>query len=185
MSSASQSHDVGSGPSPWLAQEQLRWYALHTRARHEKAIERRLREQGMETFVPTTIQVHRWSDRKKKVEVPLFSCYVFIRSALSAEDRTRVYQVESVHGFVGTRGSSLPIPDDQIESIQKVLTQTAPWRSYPFLKIGQRVRVRGGAMDGVEGVFLSENGDHSLIISIDAIQRSMAVRIDGYDVEPV
>jgi transcription antitermination factor NusG len=185
MSSANQSYEVGNGPNPWLAQGELRWYALHTRARHEKAIERRLREQGMEAFVPTTIQVHSWSDRKKKVEVPLFSCYVFIRSALSAEDRTRVYRVESVHGFVGTRGSSLPIPDDQIESIQKVLTQTAPWRSYPFLKVGQRVRVRGGAMDGVEGAFLSENGDHSLIISIDAIQRSMAVRIDGYDVEPV
>ncbi len=185
MSSANQSYQVDSGSSPLVSQDVLRWYALHTRARHEKAIERRLRDQGMQTFVPTTIQVHRWSDRKKKVEVPLFSCYVFIRSALSAEDRTRVYQVESVHGFVGTRGSSLPIPDEQIESIQKVLTQTAPWRSYPFLKAGQRVRVRGGAMDGVEGVFLSENGDHSLIISIDAIQRSMAVRIDGYDVEPV
>ena len=185
MSSANQSYQVDSGLSPLVSQDALRWYALHTKARHEKAIERRLRDQGMETFVPTTVQVHRWSDRKKKVEVPLFSCYVFIRSSLSAEDRTRVYQVDSVHGFVGTRGSSLPIPDEQIESIQKVLTQTAPWRSYPFLKVGQRVRVRGGAMDGVEGVFLSENGDHSLIISIDAIQRSMAVRIDGYDVEPV
>jgi transcription antitermination factor NusG len=90
-----------------------------------------------------------------------------------------------VHGFVGAGGASLPIPDDQIESIQKVLRQSAPWRSYPFLKVGQRVRIRGGAMDGVEGVLLSENGDHSLIISVDAIQRSMAVRIDGYDVEPV
>ena len=185
MSTPSQSYEVGSDPSQWIAQEELRWYALHTRARHEKAIERRLRDQGMETFVPTTIQVHHWSDRKKKVEVPLFSCYVFICCALSAEDRSRVYQVDGVHGFVGTRGTSLPIPDEEIESIQKVLTQTAPWRSYPFLKVGQRVRVRGGAMDGVEGVFLSENGDHSLIISVDAIQRSMAVRIDGYDVEPV
>jgi len=185
MSSANQSYEVDSGLSQLVSQHAPRWYALHTRARHEKAIERRLRDQGMETFVPTTIQVHRWSDRKKEVEVPLFSCYVFLRSSLSAEDRTRVYQVESVHGFVGTRGSSLPIPDDQIESIQKVLAQTAPWRSYPFLKVGQRVRVRGGAMDGVEGVFLSENGDNSLIISIDAIQRSMAVRIDGYDVEPI
>ncbi len=174
-----------SEPGQLGSTEGLRWYALHTRARHEKAIEKRLRDQGMETFVPTTVEVHRWSDRKKKVEVPLFSCYVFIRCALSAQDRTLVHQVESVHGFVGNRGSSLPIPDDQIESIQKVLTQTAPWRSYPFLKAGQRVRVRGGAMDGVEGVFLSENGDHSLIISVDAIQRSMAVRIDGYDVVPV
>jgi transcription antitermination factor NusG len=185
MSTSNQSHEVGGGPSEWIAQNELRWYALHTRARHEKAVERRLRDQGMEPYVPTTMEVHRWSDRKKKVEVPLFSCYVFIRCLLSAEDRTRVYGVESVHGFVGMRGSSLPIPDEQIESIQKVLTQTAPWRSYPFLKVGQRVRIRGGAMDGVEGVFLSENGDHSLIISVDAIQRSMAVRIDGYDVEPL
>jgi transcription antitermination factor NusG len=189
MSSPYQSYEkgyeVGSAPSQFAPQDGLRWYALHTRARHEKAIEGRLRDQGMEAFVPTTTEVHRWSDRKKKVEVPLFSCYVFLRCALSSEDRTRVYRVESVHGFVGSRGSSLPIPDEQIEGIQKVLTQTAPWRSYPFLKVGQRVRVRGGAMDGVEGVFLSENGDHSLIISVDAIQRSMAVRIDGYDVEPV
>jgi transcription antitermination factor NusG len=182
---AYESCEVSSGVNEAVSQSELRWYALHTRARHEKAIERRLREQGMETFVPTTTEVHRWSDRKKKVEVPLFSCYVFVRCGLSAEDRTRVYQVDSVHGFVGSRGSSLPIPDEQIESIQKVLAQTAPWRSYPFLKVGQRVRVRGGAMDGVEGVFLSENGDHSLIISVDAIQRSMAVRIDGYDVEPI
>jgi transcription antitermination factor NusG len=163
----------------------VRWYALHTRARHEKAIEKRLREQGMETFLPTAIEVHRWSDRKKKVEVPVFSCYVFVHCALNSEDRMRVYQIESVHGFVGSRGTSLPIPDEQIEALRRVVTQNAPWREYPFLKAGQRVRVRGGAMDGVEGVFVSENGDHSLIISIDAIQRSMVVRIDGYHVEPV
>jgi transcription antitermination factor NusG len=185
VSSANQSYDVSSDHSQWPSTEEPRWYALHTRARHEKAVEKRLRDQGMETFLPTAVEVHRWSDRKKKVEVPLFSCYVFVRCALSAEDRTHVYQIESVHGFVGTRGNSLPIPDEQIESIRKVLTQSEPWRSYPFLKAGQRVRVRGGAMDGVEGVFLSENGDHSLIISVDAIQRSMAVRIDGYHVEPV
>ncbi len=185
MSSRNQSHEMSSELSQWVLREDLHWYALHTRARHEKAVERRLRDQGMETFLPTAMEMHRWSDRKKKVEVPLFNCYVFLRCALSAEDRTRVYQVESVHGFVGVRGASLPIPDEQIESIRKVVTQSAPWRSHPFLKAGQRVRVLGGAMDGVEGVFVSENGDHSLIISVDAIQRSMAVRIDGYDVEPV
>jgi transcription antitermination factor NusG len=184
MSSANQSYEVSNGPSQSVSQEEPRWYALHTRVRHEKSVERRLRDRGMEVFLPTTLEVHRWSDRKTKVEVPLFSCYVFVRCALSAEDRTRVYQVESVHGFVGVRGASLPIPDEQIESIQKVLTQSAG-RSHPFLQVGQRIRIRGGAMDGVEGVFLSENGDHSLIISVDAIQRSMAVRIDGYDVEPV
>lgn len=185
MGSAHQTYEVSSESSHWASQETMRWYALHTKARHEKAVERRLNSQGMETFLPTAIQVRSWSDREKKVEVPIFSCYVFIRCALSAEDRKRVYQLESVHGFVGGGGVSLSIPDDQIENIHKVLTNSTPWCWYPFLKVGQRVRVRGGAMNGVEGMFVSENGDHSLIISVHAIHRSLAVRIDGYDVEPV
>jgi transcription antitermination factor NusG len=165
--------------------EPVCWYALHTRPRHERVVENRLREQGMETFLPTIRESHRWSDRKKVVEVPLFSCYVFVRCALNADERTKVYRVESALGFVGTRGAGVPIPDEQIESVRAVLSQTVPCRSHPFLKVGQRVRVCGGAMDGVEGVFLSENGDHSLVISVDVIQRSLAVRIDGYDVKPV
>jgi transcription antitermination factor NusG len=177
--------DSGMNSATAGAAESLAWYALHTQARHEKTVERRLREQGMETFLPLSQEVHAWSDRKKKVEVPLFNCYVFVRCTLSAQDRMRVYRVDSVHGFVGSRGVGQPIPDEQIEAVRAVLAQTTPWRAHPFLKTGQRVRVRGGALDGVEGVFLSENGDHSLIISVDVIQRSMAVRIDGYGVEPV
>ncbi len=185
MSSVSQIDELGGAESSWAAEDQARWYALHTRARHEKAVERRLREQGMETFLPIAHEVHAWSDRKKKVEVPLFNCYVFVRCKLCAEDRMRVYQIDSVHGFVGVRGAGMPIPDEQIEAIRVVLAQEKPWRAHPYLKAGQRVRVRGGALDGVQGVFLSENGDHSLIISVEAIQRSMAVRIDGYQVEPL
>lgn len=185
MSSLSQTFEVGSALAPWAVAEAPRWYALHTRSRHERVVEHRLREQGMETFLPIMSALHHWSDRKKKVEIPLFSCYVFVRCALSPEDRARVYRVDSVLGFVGVRGAGLPIPDDQIENIRTVLAQRTPWCSHPFLKAGQRVRVRGGALDGVEGIFLSENGDHSLVVSVDVIQRSLAVRIDGYDVEPL
>jgi transcription antitermination factor NusG len=160
------------------------WYALHTRSRHEKAVASRLRECGLQTYLPTVQEVHRWSDRKKKVEVPLFSCYVFLRCELTPENRNHVYRIDSVLGFVGN-GAGMEIPEEQIENVRTLLSQTAPWRSHPFLKAGQRVRVRGGALDGMEGIFLSENGDHSLVISVDAIQRSMAVRIDGYDVVPV
>jgi transcription antitermination factor NusG len=185
MMSGGTSDGAASKMAPLAAAEQVCWYALHTRARHERVVEHRLREEGLETFLPTVRETHRWSDRKKVVEVPLFSCYVFVHCALSAEDRTKVYRVDSALGFVGTRGAGLPIPDEQIESVRAVLSQTAPCRSHPFLKVGQRVRVCGGAMDGVEGVFLSENGDNSLVISVDVIQRSLAVRIDGYDVKPI
>lgn len=185
MSSISQNYQPNVAVAPWTAQENVRWYALHTHARHERVVEHRLREQGMETFLPVVREVHRWSDRKKKVEVPLFNCYVFVHCALSERDRMIVHRVDSVLGFVGVHGVGISIPDEQIDSIRTVLEQAAPSRSHPFLKAGQRVRVRGGALDGVEGVFLSEKGDHSLIISIDAIQRSIAVRIDGYDIEPL
>src|SRR6266446_2925486 len=100
MSSVIQSHEVSNTLAPLPAMEKLRWYALHTRARHERVVENRLREQGLEAFLPTVRETHRWSDRKKTVEVPLFSCYVFVRCALSSADRTRVYRVDSVHGFV-------------------------------------------------------------------------------------
>jgi transcription antitermination factor NusG len=185
VSTLNQSSEPGAALSPGTEEEALRWYALHTRARHERVVEHRLREQGMETFLPTMQEVHRWSDREKKVDVPLFNCYVFVRCSLGAEDRTQIYRVDSILGVVGSRGVGLPIPDEQIDSVRTLLAQKSPWRAHPFLKAGQRVRVRGGAMDGVEGVFVSENGDHSLVISVDVIQRSLAVRIDGYDVEPV
>lgn len=161
------------------------WYALHTRSRHERVVAHRLHECGLQTYVPVVQEVRKWSDRKKKVEVPLFSCYVFLRCNLNPENRNHVYRIDSVLGFVGGGGVGMAIPDGQIETVRALLSQTAPWRSHPFLKAGQRVRVRGGALDGIEGIFLEENGDHSLVISVDAIQRSMAVRIDGYDVVPV
>jgi len=185
MSSSSQSYEVGNQIAPWGTRQQQCWYALHTRARHERVVEHRLREQGLETFLPTITEVHYWSDRKKKVEVPLFGCYVFVRCGWTPEDRSNVYRVDSVLGFVGVKGTGTPIPEEQIENVRTLLLQERPCRSHPFLKVGQRVRVRGGAMDGIEGVFVSENGDQSLIISVDVIQRSLAVRIEGYDVEPV
>jgi len=165
--------------------EDVRWYALHTRSRHERVVAHRLRECGLEAYLPMVQEVHRWSDRKKKIEVPLFSCYVFLRCELNPENRNHVYQIDSVLGFVGGGAAGMAIPNEEIESVRLLLSLTAPWRSHPFLRAGQRVRVNGGAMDGVEGIFLSENGDQSLIISVNAIQRSLAVRIDGYDVIPV
>ena len=81
------------------------------------------------------------------------------------------------------RGEAVPIPDEQIDALRTVITHHVPWAEHPFLKIGQRVRIRGGSLEGVEGVLLSRDGDRTLIISVDAIQRSLAVRIEGYDVE--
>jgi transcription antitermination factor NusG len=184
MSSSNQAWEFPS-PVPPIATQEEHWYAVQTRARHEKTVAGRLQEQGLATFLPLVREVHRWSDRRKLVELPLFSCYVFVKLAPTGEDRARVYQMDGVFHIVGVRGEGTPIPDEQIQAIRTLVEQDLPWSFHPFLKIGQRVRIRGGAMDGVEGVLLSRNGDRTLVVSVDVIQRSMAVRIEGYDVEPL
>jgi len=167
-----------------MKQEPANWYAVQTRARNEKVIAERLQEQGLDTFLPLVTEIRRWSDRKKKVELPLFSCYVFVKLVISnSQERMSVYRTNGVFGIVSMRGEAIPIPEEQIDALRTVVTQQVSWSAHPFLKVGQRVRIRGGSMDGVEGVLLSANGDRTLIISVDAIQRSLAVRVQGYDVE--
>ena len=97
----------------------------------------------------------------------------------------RVLRVEGVFGLVGARGEGTPIPNEQIDAVRSVVNGQLPWSSHTILKIGQRVRIRSGALDGLEGILVSRNGDSTLVISVDAIQRSLAVRVEGYAVEPV
>jgi transcription termination/antitermination protein NusG len=172
-----------SQPVPQVEPEAESWYGLHTRPRHEKIVAQRLEERGVTAFLPLVTEVHRWSDRKKTVQLPLFSCYVFAKFTPDRSERLRVLRVDGVFGLVGARGEGTPIPDAQIDAVRSLVETELQWSSHPFLKIGQRVRIRSGALDGMEGILLSRNGDQTLVISIDAIQRSLAVRVEGYEVE--
>lgn len=169
--------------APAIQVESGSWYAVQTRARHEKIVEQRLLERDVTTFLPLVTEVHRWSDRNKTVQVPLFNCYMFAKLTPTNVDRLRVLRVEGVLGLVGARCEGTPIPDDQIESVRTLVEERMPWSPHPFLKIGQRVRVRGGALDGLEGILVSRSGGRALVISVDAIQRSISVCVEGYDVE--
>jgi transcription antitermination factor NusG len=159
------------------------WYALHTRVHREKLVERRLRALGLSTFLPVTTEVHRWSDRQKVIELPLFASYVFVQLDNGHSARRQVLGVDGIVGLVGDRGRGTPIPDSQIDAVRTLVTQKISCSPRPFLTVGQRVRVRGGALDGVEGVLLAcERGD-TLVVSVDVLGRSLGVSVAGYQVE--
>jgi transcription antitermination factor NusG len=162
-----------------------RWYAILTRAQHEKAVAHRLAERGVETFLPTVRETHRWKDRKKVVELPLFSCYLFVKLMPRNEDRQRVLRTDSVLGLVGAQGFGTPIPDSQIDSVRILVQEKLPFCTHPFLKVGQRVRIRGGALNGIEGIFVSRQGERRLVLSVDAMHRSLSIQVEGYEVEPI
>jgi transcription antitermination factor NusG len=159
------------------------WYAVQTRARHEKVVVQRFHDKGLTTFLPLVTEVRRWSDRWKSLELPLFSCYVFVKIMNTNEDRLKVLCTDSVFDFVGVSRYGTPIPDEQIDAVRTIVRERVNWRSYPFLKIGQRVRIRSGALNGVEGILVSRDGERSVVVSVEAIQRSLSVRIEGYEIE--
>jgi transcription antitermination factor NusG len=161
------------------------WYAVHTTARHEKRVAAHLEEKRVCTFLPLLVQLHKWSDRTSQVEVPMFSCYAFVRVGQTAEERLKVLRTPGVIGFVGSERQGTPIPDEQIESLRTAVQNKMACSPHPFVNAGKRVRVRGGSLDGIEGILVRQGADQSLILSVELLHRSMAIRVEGYEVELV
>jgi transcriptional antiterminator NusG len=180
-------HMLGDGSRlshTWATATEKSWFAVQTRPRHEKTVAAGFKEKGIGAFLPLLSENHRWSDRCRSVDVPLFPGYVFIHTADTAATRVSVLRTCGVIRFVGVRGTGLPIPDEQIESVRIILEHGIRLTPFPYLNVGQRVRIRGGSLEGVQGILLGMNDDQSLIISVELIQRSLAVRVSGYQVEP-
>jgi len=163
----------------------LHWYAVWSRSRHEKLVASALTNIGVTTFLPLVPEMHRWSDRHKSVDVPLFPGYVFVQIPNSAEARLHVLKTSGVVQFVGNRQGAVSIQDKEINDVMAVLDQRVSCSPYPFLQLGQRVRICGGALDGIEGVLISRDSGSKLVISIELIRRSLAVSVYNLDVEPV
>jgi len=160
-----------------------RWYAFRTRSRHEKRASQQLQDAGIQTFLPLASELREWSDRRKVVEMPLFPGYGFVRINYLSADRVRVLSVHGIVSFVGPNGSGTPVPDHQIDDLRTLMQHKTPCQPHPYVEVGQRVRIRGGALDGVEGVLTEQRDDRSLVISLDSIQRAVSIRIEGYQLE--
>lgn len=172
--------------SAGVAQPDLSWFAIQTWPRYEKKVSAELQRKDIDVFLPLFSSKHRWSDRTRVIHSPLFPSYVFVRlkEMETADRRISVLGTDGVKSFVGAGGRGTPIPDTQIDAVRTIVTEGIPFCPHPYLNIGQRVRIRGGSLDGVEGILLAKYDDLSLIISIHFIQRSLSIRVAGYAVEP-
>ena len=161
------------------------WYAVLTRSRQEKMAASMLEYLEVATFLPLLRQERRWSDRKQMVSVPLFPSYLFVRIATTAEILLRVLKVPGVVDFVRSSTGPVAIADGEIADVRAVLSHGVGCSPYPFLRIGDRVRVVRGSLTGVEGTLIRSGAQSKLVISVEMIQRSVAVSVSESDVEPV
>jgi transcription antitermination factor NusG len=169
---------------PAKPSEDSSWFAVQTRPRHEKRVRLGLQEKGVRTFLPLYREKRQWTDRQQWVELPLFSHYVFVQIPVAAESRVRVLRTSGVVRFAGVPGCGTPVPDEQIANLQGIVDRRIPLAPHEFIKVGERVRIRGGALNGIAGIIAAIKNDRSLVVSVDLIQKSIAIRIDGFEVEP-
>jgi transcription antitermination factor NusG len=165
------------------AMAQAHWYAAYTCAKHEKSVAAELGAREVEHFLPLYSSVRRWKDRRVQLDLALFPGYVFVRLAL--RDRLRVLQIPSVVRLVGFGALSTALPDEEMEILRNGLCQGLRAEPHPFLTAGRRVRITAGPFAGLEGVLKRKKSSLRLVVSLELIQRSVAVDVDAADVQGV
>lgn len=159
------------------------WHVLYTRHQHEKTVNRILEGQGIETLLPLRLAANKWRDRTKLIQMPLFPCYVFFRAGI--DSCLQVLKTPGVHMIVpGCSGPAI-VPPEEIEAVRRLTESCEFVEPFPYLKNGDRVRVKSGALEGVEGFLVRKKNFYRLVVSVEILGKSAATEIDAFSVERV
>jgi transcription antitermination factor NusG len=161
---------------PYLSTEKANWYAVYTNARHENAVADHLMSKEIEVFLPTITVVRSWKDRKTKLQTPAFPSYVFTKICLS--ERGRVISVPGVVRILSFNGVPARLDEAEIENIRLCHRRGALMEARPLFGVGERVRVRSGPLEGLEGFVSRCKDERRLIVPLSHINQSLAVQVD-------
>jgi transcription antitermination factor NusG len=159
------------------------WWAVYTRHQHEKTVAENFSSSGLEVFLPLYNVVRQWKDRKKHLALPLFPCYVFLRG--ESGRRVQVLSTPGVHYIVTIAGRPAAIPEVEIEAIRRAAQSPLGVEPHPFLRCGDRVRIKSGPLADIEGILVRRKSSYRLILSAELLQKSIAVEVDAFRVEPL
>jgi transcription antitermination factor NusG len=163
--------------------ESLSWWVVYARHQHEKVVADMLASKSFEVFLPLYSSVRRWKDRQKVISMPLFPGYVFVRGDL--DRRLQVLTTPGVHMILSRGDKVATVPEEEMQAVRKVVSSELSAEPHPFLKCGERVRVKTGPLAGVEGILDRKKGSYRLVLSVDAVNKSFAVEVEMSDVEPI
>jgi len=158
------------------------WFAIRVRSKFEWRVSTTLRGAGYDSFLPTYRERRSWSDRIKTVDVPLFPGYTFCR--FNPERRLPILQVPGVVNVVSFGKLPEPIPHEEIAAVRSLVETDLSVRPWPFLQVGQKVRIHNGPLTGVEGLLVEFKSNYRLVVSVNILQRSVAAELDGAWVTP-
>ncbi|MBI1883228.1 MAG: UpxY family transcription antiterminator [Chlamydiae bacterium] len=159
------------------------WFILYTRSRHEKFLELQLRRREIETFLPLRKIQREWSDRRVTIEEPLFRGYIFVHIPLYQKER--VLNLKGAVRLVGSSSGPIPVEASQMMAVKRFMEEEIVVDPYPYLRVGEMVRVKGGPFKGVEGFIVRKDKRCRLVISFNLIMKSVSIEMDEAWVEPL
>jgi transcription antitermination factor NusG len=161
-----------------------KWFALYTTARHEKRVAEHLEQRQIECYLPLYKSERKWSDGSRvTLELPLFPGYIFVR--MQRNERVQVLSVPGALAVVGgTGGEPAPLPDATIDTLRTGLA-LRPAQPHPLVTAGRRVRIRSGALAGLEGIVVRTKNGIRVVMTLEHIMQSYAVEVDLEDLEPL
>jgi len=157
------------------------WHALHTKHQHEKSIANILSDRGFEVFCPTYPELHRWKDRRKEVTLPLFPGYLFFANGL--DRKLDLLSAPGVCAIVSFGNTPALVPELEIAAIRCAMRSSCTMEPHPFLKEGDKVRMKCGPLAGVEGILQKRKEGYRLVLSVELLGRSVAVEVDQCDIQ--
>jgi transcription antitermination factor NusG len=161
----------------------MHWFALTVKPQHERTVADQLAAKSLDSYVPLYRAKRRWSDRVKIIDLPLFPRYVFCR--FSFDDRMGVLRIPSVTSIVGFGGTPSPVSEKEIDAVKLLVgcgLAVSPW---PFLRLGEHVRIHGGLLAGLEGILTREKSGYRVVVNVEMLQRAVAVEIERDCVEVI
>lgn len=161
----------------------INWYAVRTRSNCEKKVRSVLSENRIENYLPVFREVRQWKDRKKLIELPLFPGYLFASIADTWEARLRILKIDGVVNILGQSDRIEPVPELEMQAVRRLLESTASFCAHPLLQEGAWVRVKRGALKGVEGSLVRLKNQTRLVLSITLLSQSVSTEMDSSDVQ--
>jgi len=161
----------------------MSWYAIYTKPRHEKKVHSQLMEKDVESFLPVITRKRQWKDRKKNVEMPLFSSYLFVN--FDYKYRFDILETDGVVKIVNFNGVPAVVPDWQIESLKQMLTFPKTLQLESYIQPGEIVEVTDGPMRGLRGTVVNRKNANRLVLTIEGIMQSVSVEVDEFILKKV
>jgi transcription antitermination factor NusG len=164
------------------------WYAVHTKSRHEYKAHAGLMQKNLTSFLPEMEVWSKRKDRRKKITVPLFPGYLFVEADLDNEIKLSILKTFGVVRILGKKDNTqpLPIPDEKISAIQRIIEKKVEMFSIQYPREGEAARIIDGPFKGIEGTVVKSDPEKELfVISIDLMQRSVAIKLEGFQISKI